>query len=464
MKLGFINSPGCKPTLLTEIKKEPEMLEEIIGKVKELILDSTDETVTENLITATDDQLIEKVNALGLGVKPGIDMSDALIVEKAKELVVDITEEIVTEAAVVAPEDKIVEKMKEVVNSLAVIPTEDTANISIDDDTIIQKAKDLVVEVTADDVTIDSVSVPDEVILEKVTDIINEIIVSDEVLMEKVKEAADSPNIIVNEEVVIEKAKELILETTDETVTSESVSATDEDILEKINEVIEEVIINDAILMDKAIEIVEKTVVPGIVPGANPETVEEAFIQVDDAKAALEKAEKVAEKLAPEVIDEKVPATILPEGQIAIKEGETEDALPSSVGVVGVDVAITSIPTVDIGGSVVQVKPLHQHEAVCHDIYDGDTCYIDLKFLTGVSQDNLPVILRRINAPELKGENKEKGKASRDWLKSKIDGKKVVVILYVNSTNRSNQWAVEIFLDDVNINDLSVAEGHAVYK
>jgi micrococcal nuclease len=112
---------------------------------------------------------------------------------------------------------------------------------------------------------------------------------------------------------------------------------------------------------------------------------------------------------------------------------------------------------------------LYHYKAVVTSVYDGDTCTvdIDLGLHSWIRSEKLR--LHRINAPELRGKERPKGLISRDFLKSKIEGKEVVIETIKDKKGKYGRYLAEIWFEDKpgkfkNINDLLVKEGFAVYK
>jgi len=112
---------------------------------------------------------------------------------------------------------------------------------------------------------------------------------------------------------------------------------------------------------------------------------------------------------------------------------------------------------------------LYHYKAVVTSVYDGDTCTvdIDLGLHTWIRGEKLR--LHRINAPELKGNERSRGLKSRDFLRSIIEGKKVTIETIKDKKGKFGRYLAEIWLEEkkekyTNINDLIVKEGFAVYK
>jgi micrococcal nuclease len=111
---------------------------------------------------------------------------------------------------------------------------------------------------------------------------------------------------------------------------------------------------------------------------------------------------------------------------------------------------------------------LYHYRAKVVSVYDGDTCTvdIDLGLRTWVHEEKLRLF--RINAPELVGAERPAGVASRDFLKSLIDGKEIFIQTLKDKQEKYGRYLAEIFVQQngawVNVNDLMVQNGHAVYK
>lgn len=67
-----------------------------------------------------------------------------------------------------------------------------------------------------------------------------------------------------------------------------------------------------------------------------------------------------------------------------------------------------------------------------------------------------------IDAPEKKGETKPLGIASMEYLKQRIEGKKVKVKLH--DKDKYGRWLATVFYEGVNINDELVLNGYAIYR
>jgi micrococcal nuclease len=112
---------------------------------------------------------------------------------------------------------------------------------------------------------------------------------------------------------------------------------------------------------------------------------------------------------------------------------------------------------------------LYHYRARVTAVYDGDTCTvdIDLGLSTWIRGEKLR--LNRINAPEMTGTDKPKGTAARDYLRSLILDKDVVLETIKDAREKYGRYLAEIWLEQpggtpLNINDQMVAAGHAKHQ
>lgn len=113
-------------------------------------------------------------------------------------------------------------------------------------------------------------------------------------------------------------------------------------------------------------------------------------------------------------------------------------------------------------------EKLYFYRATVKSVYDGDTITvdIDLGLMTWIHAEKLR--LYRINAPELRGSEREEGLKSRDFLRSLIDGKEIFIETVKDKKGKYGRYLAEIWLEQgtdnwINVNDLLVTEGYAEY-
>ncbi len=116
------------------------------------------------------------------------------------------------------------------------------------------------------------------------------------------------------------------------------------------------------------------------------------------------------------------------------------------------------------------MKPisLYHYRAIVRSVYDGDTLTVDMDLGLHTWVHGEKLRLYRINAPELTGSSKVAGRASRDYLRSIVDGKEIFIETIKDQREKYGRYLAEVWLQNAdeswqNINDLMVQMGHAVY-
>lgn len=112
---------------------------------------------------------------------------------------------------------------------------------------------------------------------------------------------------------------------------------------------------------------------------------------------------------------------------------------------------------------------LYNYRAIVKEVYDGDTCTVDIDLGLKIWIHGEKLRLNRINAPERKGTEREAGLISAEFLRSQIVGKEVFIATIKDSQEKYGRYLAEIHLKDeqgewININDLMVTKGYAAYK
>jgi micrococcal nuclease len=113
-------------------------------------------------------------------------------------------------------------------------------------------------------------------------------------------------------------------------------------------------------------------------------------------------------------------------------------------------------------------EQLYYYKATIISVYDGDTCTatIDLGFSFEFKRQKLRFY--GIDAPELRGDTLEAGRASRDYLRSLILNKEVYVETIKDSKGKYGRYLAKIWVDIDGVllctNDLLVSNNHAIYK
>ncbi|MEA3349902.1 MAG: thermonuclease family protein [Chloroflexota bacterium] len=111
---------------------------------------------------------------------------------------------------------------------------------------------------------------------------------------------------------------------------------------------------------------------------------------------------------------------------------------------------------------------LYNYRAIVTSVYDGDTCTLDIDLGLGAWIHGEKLRLTRINAPEVRGEERPEGLKSRDFLRQIIDGKEIFIQTIKDRKGKYGRYLGEIWLQGqdgawINVNDLLVEKGHAEY-
>jgi len=101
-------------------------------------------------------------------------------------------------------------------------------------------------------------------------------------------------------------------------------------------------------------------------------------------------------------------------------------------------------------------------------VYDGDTITVDFDLGMRVKREGLKLRLYNINSPELRGKSLEKGRESRDFLRSKILNEKVIIQTIKDKKGKYGRYLAKVWLEEsdgswCSINELMVTEGFATY-
>lgn len=107
-------------------------------------------------------------------------------------------------------------------------------------------------------------------------------------------------------------------------------------------------------------------------------------------------------------------------------------------------------------------------------IYDADTARLDIDLGLNTWIMNEPVRLHGINAPELRGEERQAGLAARDWLRDRLmphcenpEAHPMIVETVKDEKGKYGRWLGVLWLFDpragkyINLNEALVEAGHA---
>ena len=104
---------------------------------------------------------------------------------------------------------------------------------------------------------------------------------------------------------------------------------------------------------------------------------------------------------------------------------------------------------------------MYEYKATIIKVTDGDTVIAEVSLGFRISIE-ITIRLAGINSPELRGAQKLDGIKARDFLRSRILMKSVLIKTYKDKTEKFGRWLADIWLDGVNINQEMITNGHAV--
>ena len=104
---------------------------------------------------------------------------------------------------------------------------------------------------------------------------------------------------------------------------------------------------------------------------------------------------------------------------------------------------------------------MFQYRANVTKVYDGDTITVDIDLGFGIWKKGEKIRLFQIDAPEIRGEEREKGRESRDVLRDMILGKEVMLWTVKDRQGKYGRYLGVVCRDGVNINRWMVEHGYA---
>jgi micrococcal nuclease len=104
-------------------------------------------------------------------------------------------------------------------------------------------------------------------------------------------------------------------------------------------------------------------------------------------------------------------------------------------------------------------------------VYDGDTITVEIDLGFGVSITE-HIRFAMIDTPEVRGESREQGLISRDWLREKLQNavdmnRDIIIRTHKDSKGKYGRYIGLVYIDDVNNTSLNmqlVDEGLAVLR
>jgi micrococcal nuclease len=110
---------------------------------------------------------------------------------------------------------------------------------------------------------------------------------------------------------------------------------------------------------------------------------------------------------------------------------------------------------------------LYHYKAFVLDVYDGDTIRVEIDMgfglkWRGADNKGVQVRLYGLNAPEIRGEEKEKGIVVRDKVRGLILNKSIILKTIRDKTEKYGRYlGIIITEENLNINEWLLTEGYA---
>lgn len=112
---------------------------------------------------------------------------------------------------------------------------------------------------------------------------------------------------------------------------------------------------------------------------------------------------------------------------------------------------------------------LYYYKAYVTRVHSGDSCRVDIDMGFGTWKRGLEIRLHRVQAPEIKGKTRENGSAARDYLRSLILDKEVLLRTVKDRVGRIRGYLGEIAVvtksgETIDVNTALVKAGHAIHQ
>lgn len=99
---------------------------------------------------------------------------------------------------------------------------------------------------------------------------------------------------------------------------------------------------------------------------------------------------------------------------------------------------------------------LYEYKANVVEVYDGDTIRVDIDLGFGVWKHNEPIRLLGLDAPEVRGDEREQGLVVRDALRELIGAGEVIIRTEKDASDKYGRYLGEIFIEDEEMGLISI--------
>lgn len=125
---------------------------------------------------------------------------------------------------------------------------------------------------------------------------------------------------------------------------------------------------------------------------------------------------------------------------------------------------------------------MFEYIAYVTKVYDGDTITVDIDLGFGIMKKGEKIRLANIDAPEIRGEEREAGLVSRDALRGLILNKEVIIKTQKDAKGKYGRYIgtiiinqitdilnesgepTDIYVDEINVNNWLVENNFAEYR
>jgi len=101
---------------------------------------------------------------------------------------------------------------------------------------------------------------------------------------------------------------------------------------------------------------------------------------------------------------------------------------------------------------------MYEYNAFVTKVYDGDTITVDVDLGLGVWKRGQKIRLAGIDAPEIRGEEREAGLVSRDRLRELVLDKFVTIKTYKDKKGKYGRWIADVIVEGNLVNETLVLE------
>ena len=104
---------------------------------------------------------------------------------------------------------------------------------------------------------------------------------------------------------------------------------------------------------------------------------------------------------------------------------------------------------------------MYIYRAIVNKVYDGDTITVDIDLGFNIWKKNESIRLLGIDAPEIRGEEREQGLISKKFLSHLVLHKEVEIRTHKDSKGKYGRYLAIIIVNELNVNEYMIQKGFA---